>query len=337
MITINGAQGEGGGQIFRSALTLSMCLGKAVTVTQIRQGRTKPGLMRQHLACVNAAAEICDAKVNGAHLGSQEITFEPGDIKAGNYRFAIGSAGSTCLLFQTLLPALARSGHVSELILEGGTHCSFSPSFDFIRHAYLPQLEKMGYRVEVNIDSYGFYPVGGGRWTAKIYPLTQTEASFDLTELGSVMMHEGLAISSRIAKHVSERELQHLQKRSKWSYDRLEHQAVNSPGAGNVVSLRTHFKQHTAVCESIGTLGVSAERVAGRAVQAMSELLKAEVPVCEHLADQLLLPMALGYGGRFMSVEPSQHTKTHCEVIAMLTQRQVSMQQVNKHAWLLEL
>lgn len=337
MIHINGAQGEGGGQILRSALTLAMCLKKSITLSNIRQGRKKPGLMRQHLACVKAAAEICQAKVSGASLGSQSLTFEPGEIQAGTYRFAIGSAGSTCLLFQTVLPALARANGLSEVILEGGTHSHFSPSFDFIRHTYLPQMQKLGYRVEVDIERYGFYPVGGGRWKALVYPLDKQAPALDLTDLGELISHEGVVSYARLARHISEREVMHVHKRAKWKYERLDALEVESLGAGNVVSLRANFQHHTTVCDAIGEVGVSAERVAGRAVQSMAAYIKSNTAVCEYLADQLLLPMALGQGGRFTSVKPSLHTTTHCDVIAQLTHQRVQMQQLSKQVWLLSL
>jgi RNA 3'-terminal phosphate cyclase (ATP) len=144
MKTIDGSQGEGGGQIFRTSLTLSMCLGIPIKIINIRAGRNKPGLLRQHLCCLRAAEEICQATVEGAAFGSTSVTFTPGAIGAGNYRFSIGSAGSTTLVFQTILPALLLAEASSTVTLEGGTHSGMAPSFDFIEQSFVPQLVNKG-------------------------------------------------------------------------------------------------------------------------------------------------------------------------------------------------
>ena len=142
MIEIDGSLGEGGGQILRSCLALSLVTGEPVRLVRIRAGRQKPGLMRQHLTCVLAAAEIGSADVRGAKLGSQELEFRPGTLRAGSYRFAIGTAGSTSLVLQTVLPALLAIGGTSELELEGGTHNPLAPTFDFLASAFVPILMK---------------------------------------------------------------------------------------------------------------------------------------------------------------------------------------------------
>ena len=161
MITIDGSYGEGGGQILRTSLALSLVTGKPFSIHNIRAGRKNPGLMRQHLTAVNAAAEIGKAAIKGNSIGSQAFTFNPETIKSGNFHFAIGSAGSCTLVFQTVLPALMISGGPSEIILEGGTHNPFAPPYDFLEKAFLPVINRMGPRVDAVLEKPGFYPAGG--------------------------------------------------------------------------------------------------------------------------------------------------------------------------------
>lgn len=332
MIVIDGSQGEGSGQIFRSSLTLSMCLGEPVHIKNIRAGRRKPGLLRQHLACLRAGREICGAQISGDELGSTEVRFEPGRVRAGEYRFAIGSAGSTSLVFQTVLPPLWLADGVSEVCLEGGTHNGSAPSFDFIQQAFLPLLAQMGYRAEVELDRFGFYPAGGGQWRARIQPARELKP-LHLTSRGPIVSSEAVVTSSQLRGHIPERELQQIHKKCHWPAERLHRRDVDSAGPGNIVSLRVASEQVTEVIEVVGEKQLSAERVAGRAVKALKQYLAADVPVGEHLADQLLLPMVLGRGGQFRTQKPSQHLLTNIEVIRQITGAEIKLEQQNDLAW----
>lgn len=314
MIRIDGSRGEGGGQIFRSALTLSMCLKQTVRIDNIRAGRKKPGLLRQHLTCLRAAKEICNAKVSGDEPGSSSVTFEPGDVMAGEYQFAVGSAGSTMLVLQTVLLPLLLADAPSSLTVEGGTHNNMAPSFDFVQLAFLPLLARIGHRVEMALDIYGFYPAGGGRWTARIYPADQHEA-LHLRERGELQSRQAVAMSARLQHSITRRELDHVRKRCYWAEDELQQRLVDSPGPGNIVSLRLWHEHVCEVFDVPGELNRSAERVAGNAVQAMKHYLKQGVAVGEHLADQLLLPLALGKGGSFTTLMPTPHFYSNVEVI----------------------
>jgi RNA 3'-terminal phosphate cyclase (ATP) len=162
MITIDGSEGEGGGQILRTALSLSVATGKPFTIRSIRVRRTKPGLMRQHLTAVKAAAEISGARVEGAEVGATSLVFSPGPVKAGDYVFRIGSAGSTTLVLQTVLPPLAIAGAPSRIVIEGGTHNMGAPPFEFLDRAFLPLIRRMGFDVTARLTRHGFYPAGGG-------------------------------------------------------------------------------------------------------------------------------------------------------------------------------
>ncbi len=171
MLTIDGSFGEGGGQILRSSLALSLLTATPFRISKIRAGRSRPGLMRQHLTAVRAATEVGDAEVSGAEIGSTEVVFRPKAIRGGDFAFATGGAGSTTLVFQTVLyPLLLGTDAPSTLRFEGGTHNPMAPPFDFLNEAFLPQLAKMGANVALALTTHGFYPAGGGVWTATISP-----------------------------------------------------------------------------------------------------------------------------------------------------------------------
>ncbi|MEG2031741.1 MAG: RNA 3'-terminal phosphate cyclase, partial [Janthinobacterium sp.] len=156
MIEIDGAQGEGGGQILRSALSLSMITGQPFRLTNIRAGREKPGLLRQHLLAVQAAAAICGARTTPVALRAASLEFVPGAIRGGDYRFAIGSAGSCTLVLQTLLPALLHADGPSTVRISGGTHNAMAPPVHFLQRAYGRIMEKMGARIEIELPRFGF-------------------------------------------------------------------------------------------------------------------------------------------------------------------------------------
>ena len=312
--TVDGSQGEGGGQILRSSLALSMCTGTPIRLDNIRAGRKKPGLLRQHLTCVLASQAICNAKVEGAELGSTQLVFEPGDVKGGDYEFAIGTAGSTCLVFQTVLPALMTATDVSTLTLRGGTHNMMAPSFDFIKHSFLPVLRSMNIDVSVQLQAYGFNPAGGGEWLANIQP-SSIIAPLELLERGGMKSQQAIVTQANIDAHVAERELAVVKQQLHFSDDALIYNAVQSASPGNILSLHLGSAGVTEVIETIGQKGVRAERVASRAVKAAKRYLQSGAVVGEHLCDQLLLPMALGNGGRFTTLKPTLHTLTNANVI----------------------
>lgn len=329
---IVGSRGEGGGQIFRTTLTLSMCLGIPVHIKNIRAGRAKTGLLRQHLTCLRAAQEICNAEVTGDVLGSMEVTFRPGEIKAGKYRFAVGSAGSTSLVFQTILMPLLRVGEESEVYLEGGTHNGSAPSFDYIEQCFKPVLEKIGYDFDMKLERYGFFPAGGGAWCAKIKPDVEVK-KLELMELGPHCANKAIATSARLPEHVTERELNKVKRKCGWNEDALQQNLVESVGPGNLLSLQVQYGNIMEVIEIVGEKGMNAERVAGNAIAELKRFEAAKVPVGEHLADQLLLPLALGKGGRFLTLTPSLHLKTNIEVITLLMDIEIQLKELSEGQW----
>lgn len=332
MKIIDGSQGEGGGQIFRTSLTLALCLGEPVTITNIRAGRKKPGLLRQHLACLNAAQAISDADVQGAALGSSEVVFKPGRVRSGNYHFAVGSAGSTTLVFQTVYLPLCFAGANSEVVFEGGTHNGMAPSFDFIQKSFLPELHKMGLDIDLNLDRYGFYPAGGGAWRAYIQPSAAIGAYHNI-QRGELRAITAVATSACIPAHVVERELNRVATVLSLGPEQLRKQLVASVGPGNILSL---YAESTASCElveRVGERGISAEAIADKAVAALMRYLTVDAAVGDHLADQLLLPMALGAGGCFTTLKPSLHTQTNAAVIQALTGVKIAIEPLNLGRW----
>jgi RNA 3'-terminal phosphate cyclase (ATP) len=315
MIRLDGSIGEGGGQILRTALSLSVVTGKPFFIEKIRAGRERPGLLRQHLAAVLAAAEISDAEVEGTYAGSTQLGFKPSAIRPGRYNFAVGTAGSGTLVLQTILPALMTADEPSYITIQGGTHNHAAPPFDFLAKTFLPQIERMGPRVQVNLEKYGFYPAGGGRFEVEIHPRS-TLSPIYLEERGPVEKPKVHAIVANLNRKIAQREVSvtaHLLQLD----EELQQITVtnNSPGPGNVVMIEVESASLVEVFTSFGKMGVSAEKVGADAAAQVSAYLASEAAVSEHLADQLLLPMALAGGGSFTTAAISSHAQTNMDVI----------------------
>lgn len=314
-VKIDGGQGEGGGQVLRTSLSLSMVTGKPFQIDNIRAGRQRPGLLRQHLTAVEAAAAICGAKVDGASLGSTGLTFTPGAIRPGEYHFAVGTAGSATLVFQTILPALMLADAPSKLTLEGGTHNPAAPPFDFLSRVFLPVLNQMGPTVTVNLERYGFYPAGGGRFTAEIQPVA-TLSPLNLGERGEITGRRAIGLVANLVGHIAEREIATALKVLDWPAEsRVMLGTRESNGPGNALMLEVESAGITEIFTSFGEMGVSAESVGKRAAHQAAEYLKSTAAAGEHLADQLLLPLALAGSGSFTAVKLDGHAQTNMDVI----------------------
>ncbi len=314
-LVIDGTRGEGGGQILRTSLSLALVTGRPCRIENIRARRASPGLKRQHLAAVRAAAEVGRARVAGADLGSRTLTFEPDRVAAGTYRFAVGSAGSATLVLQTVLPALLVASGPSTIELQGGTHNPFAPPFEFLAQAYLPALRALGPRVEMRLERHGFYPAGGGEIVARVEP-TGALGRIDLLERGEVRHTHVRAIVAGLPRSIAVREARTVQRVLDLPERALE--VVELPpalGPGNVVLIEVRAAQATEVCSGFGRRGVAAERVATDAAHEARDWLAAGVPVGPHLADQLLLPMALGGGGSFRTMTPTRHFTTNADLL----------------------
>jgi RNA 3'-terminal phosphate cyclase (ATP) len=314
MLTLDGSFGEGGGQILRTALSLSLGTGRGFSMERIRAGRPKPGLQAQHLAAVHAAATIGQARVEGAVLGSQQLVFQPQAVIPGDYAFAIGTAGSAMLVLQTLLPALMTSTGSSSLVLEGGTHNPMAPPFEFLAKTFLPLVRRMGPKVRVKLDRHGFYPAGGGKMRVVIEPAARLER-IDLAERTGGLRLTATAVVAHLPRHVAERELKVLKRELGLDPQSLRTEEVKSHGPGNAVFVEVESLHVTEVLTGFGQLGVRAEAVAHQLAKEVTAYLEAGVPVGDYLADQLLLPLALAGSGSFVSRPLSSHALTNVEVL----------------------
>ncbi|MGZ0700711.1 RNA 3'-terminal phosphate cyclase [Pseudomonas piscis] len=312
VIELDGA--IGGGQVLRSALSLSMLTGKCLRISNIRSRRSRPGLMRQHLTAVQAAAQVCGARTSGAELGSQVLSFEPGPIRGGDYRFAIGTAGSCTLVLQTLLPALLKAAQPCRVNVSGGTHNPLAPPADFLQQAWLPQLRRMGARVELQVLRHGFVPAGGGELELFVQP--STLQPLHLCERGALLGRRAWALSAGVPEHVAERELRRVFDRLGMARENLHAVQLDEQyGPGNVLLLEFVFEHLTELFSGIGQNSLRAESVADGAIDQAREWLASGAAVAECLADQLLLPMALAGGGSFTTPRMTDHLQSNIQVI----------------------
>lgn len=315
MIELNGAAGEGGGQILRTALTLSMITGQPFRITNIRANRAKPGLMRQHLVAVQAAAQVCGALVSDAQVGSTTLAFSPKALKAGDYQFAIGTAGSCTLVLQTLMLALLHADGPSTVRISGGTHNPMAPPVQFLQRAYCPLLAAMGAQVDIELQRFGFYPAGGGEVLAHIAPCAQL-APLHLVERGQRIDGYAEAFVAGIPASVASRELECVGQGMGWSDAQLRVRGLpGEQGPGNVLLITLAHEHVTEVIAAFGEKSLRSEAVAKKALGEARRYISSGAAVGEHLADQLLLPMALAGGGAFTCDVVSQHALTNASVI----------------------
>ena len=316
-VRLDGSFGEGGGQILRSSLALSALTGKPLRLEKIRAGREKPGLKRQHLTAVKAAAAVCGARVEGAALGSMALAFDPGAIRGGSFRFDVGSAGSAILVAQTVLPVLLRAPEASEVEITGGTHVSFAPNWEFFAESYLPQLRAMGARVEAERESIGFYPAGGGRIRLRVEPVREEDVRpFALVERGALLRARVTAVVSGIPLDIAESEADILQEKFPELSLERDVREVDSPGPGNAVWMTLEYERVTAVFSEVGSYDLSRKVVAHRVMNAARRYLKTGAPVGPHLADQLVVPIvALPGEGSFGKGKDTLHETTNWEVV----------------------
>ncbi len=270
--------------------------------------------MRQHLTAVRAAAEVCGAETVGAELHSRQLTFRPGEVQPGVYHFDIGTAGSATLVLQTVLPALMAARGPSQLVLSGGTHNIHAPPYDFLAKAFLPLLARIGPQVLATLVRPGFYPAGGGEAVFDIRPVDQFQP-LELIDGGQVVRRHATATVSHLPRHIAERELAAVCRNLGLTEDETTIEEVRSPGPGNTVVVEIQREHVTEVFTGFGQRGVPAERVAEGVAREATGYLKSGVPVGEHLADQLLLPLALAGAGRFRTSEPTLHTTTNVATI----------------------
>ena len=319
-LTIDGSYGEGGGQILRSTLALSILTGKPVRLVNIRAGRDKPGLRPQHLTAVRAAAIPSEATVTGADVNSLTLTFQPHTLKSGQFHFDIGTAGAVTLVLQALLPSLCWASGESRLTLQGGTHVPWSPSFHYLDRIFLPMVRPMGLSAEITLRKAGWYPKGGGEITGKISSVGKTGLSaHTLTQRGPLCRVVVYALSSNLPNHIAQRECQQAASRLRTSLaiePDLEICLLPAIGQGTLVMIVGEFERTRAGFSTMGKIGKRAERVADEAVDQFLDFYESDATVDRHLADQLLLYLALAEGTSQMVVHPlTEHVRTNIWLI----------------------
>jgi len=325
LLTLDGATGEGGGQILRTGLALSMVTGRPLHITRIRAGRPKPGLMRQHLACVQAAVAVCNGQAEGAELNSQTLRFTPGAVQAGNYRFQIATAGSCLLVLQTVLPALMLADGESRVQLSGGTHNPMAPPFDFLQRAFAPLVRQLGVGLDLKLQRRGFCPAGGGELVAHITPAAQPLAPVDVLERGPLQSGWADALAPGLSRNIAYRELEALGQRMGWTFDAGQlRQPPTHPdeGPGNALIATLEHAHVTEVFCQLGERGLSSEQVARRLVDEVRAYQRSSGALGPHLADQWMLPLALavwrsGGAASYTCTEVTPHTVTNAQTITL--------------------
>lgn len=320
-LVIDGSAGEGGGQILRSSLALAIATRTPFVLEKIRAGRKKPGLMRQHLTSVKAAAAVCAAEVEGAELGSARLVFRPGAIASGEHLFDIGSAGSVALVLQTIALPLALGTAASRVTVRGGTHALWAPIAPFLAEAWVPLMKRAGVDLTFELVSPGFHPAGGGQVVLTVKP-SSALAPIHLGEASGALAPLALhAIVSAIGEGIARRELAGAAEHLKDVPLTLTSASVRSLGPGNAMWLvaRDEGTGVVNVFSGVGEVGVRAEDI-GRAVA--TEFLawrSSGTSIEPHLADQVMLPIALAGAGSFTTNELTLHAKTNIEVIRAFT------------------
>lgn len=329
MIVIDGNEGEGGGQVLRSALTLSAITGTSFRLENVRNKRRPPGLKAQHLTCVMGAAKICGASVDGAELGSRTVEFHPGVVSTDPQTFDVGTAGATSLLLQCLFYPLALAGG-SHLTLRGGTHVTFSPSFDYVARVWMPMVRAYGFDATLHLDSAGFFPQGGGSIRAEIRGVEKAAfgaPALDFAAVENLAQAEVLSIVGGLSLDIARRQNDSasgrlIRERVKVETEVMSPKVKSSKGSATLVWAK--LPSGLVAGESwLGDRGVSAEEVGRTAAEHFLEFRKSGGSFDVHLGDQVLLPAALAAAGlmglprttTFTAAEITDHLTTHVAVL----------------------
>jgi RNA 3'-phosphate cyclase len=317
MLEIDGSLGEGGGQMLRTSVAMSAIKGQPIRIRNIRSGRENPGLRPQHLKAVEAVGLLCDAEVTGLSVGSTEVSFTPGKIKAGNIRVDIGTAGSITLLLQALLPvALSAPGEVSVEVI-GGTDVSHSPTIDYFEHVFLPVIRGIGCDVGLVVQVRGFYPKGGGQVKVNVKPWSHP-SRLSLIEAGAVGSVE---VFSTATEHLRKQEVAQRQVNGflrnvspNFEVKRISRQYVQSPSIGSSFLAVARYENSAIGACVLGERGLKAEDVGAKAAQELIAEIDSKAPLDSHMADQILPYLALA-GGQAKVSHLTEHAKTNIETL----------------------
>ncbi len=327
MIEIDGSLGEGGGQVLRSSLSLSLLTGKPFRLFNIRARRKpKPGLQPQHLASVRAAATIGSAKTVGASIGSSVLDFEPGAVVPGKYRFDIGTAGSTSLVLHTVyLPLAWQATGPSEVILTGGTHVMKSPCFHFLDITWRAYLERIGLKIRLDMKRPGFYPRGGGEVIACIQPCARINP-LNLTKRPAITKASGFSAVAGLPDHIAKRQ-------ARRATERLKREGIAAEideqewegGRSSVLGIVFEEAPVPTFFYGLGERGKPAEAVADDAADEAMAYAGTDAPVDPHSGDQLVLPLAFADGvSEYRVSAVSQHLLTNIQIVKKFVDRDIS-------------
>ncbi|HVK19012.1 MAG TPA: RNA 3'-terminal phosphate cyclase [Fimbriiglobus sp.] len=329
MIVLDGSHGEGGGQILRSALALSILTGRPFKLVNVRANRKPPGLRPQHVMSVRAAGDICQARYKGSSVGSSTLDFEPGEVKAGKYHFSIGTAGATGLVLHTVyLPLALRGGADSELTITGGTHVSTSPCYHYNATTWAGYLKRMGIEVELEMVRPGFYPRGGGEIRATIRPCSRVRG-LRITDCPELTTAGGFSAVAGLV----ERQQDIARRQARRLYYRLKQEEIESQipdeywpgGPGTVVGCLFRQAPVPSLFFAVGERGRPAEAVADDAADQAVAFRAAKAPVDPHAADQIVLPLALSQdASEYRTSEVTRHLTTNIDVIRKFLDRDIS-------------
>ena len=317
MIAIDGTMGEGGGQVLRSSLTLSLLTRQAVHLTRIRANRSKPGLGFQHRMAVHAAARISHARVEGDRIGSQSLQFEPGVVESGDYHFDIGTAGATSLVLQTVMLPLALASAPSQLTVTGGTHVPWSPCFHYLDWHWRAFMLRLGMHCDLDMVMAGFYPQGGGVVRARL-PGDSRIKALQLSERGRLRRVRGLSAVANLADEIGARQRNRAMRQLRELECDIDIALETLPAhsRGTVLVLLAEFEHSQACFFALGARGKPAEQVADEVVEELLRFLATDGAVDRRLADQLLLPLALAdQPSELRTSEVTSHLLTNAEVI----------------------
>jgi RNA 3'-terminal phosphate cyclase (ATP) len=316
-IVIDGSYGEGGGQIVRTSLSLAMITGQPLKLVNIRRGRKKPGLRPQHLTSVQACGSVCNAHISGAELGGRELSFTPKGIRAGNYKFSIGTAGAATLVLQAILPPLAKAKGESALVVTGGTHVPWSPPFHYLAEVFLPTIDRLGTKSEASLFSWGWYPRGGGAIQVNVQPQSPVKPD-PLDQPFELKRIAGISASSRLPEHIRIRQKRQLEARLQGVGLQAEIELLDVPALnpGSFVFVGIQGTGSVAGFSALGARGKPAERVADEAADALFHFLDSRAALDHHLADQILIYLATIPGEhRFVTSSITKHLLTNAWVI----------------------
>jgi len=311
VIEVDGAHGEGGGQLLRNSAALAAVTGIPVRVTSIREGRPKPGLAAQHVTALQAVAALADAKVEGLHVGSREVTIAPGRLRGGRFTFDVGTAGSVTLVLQACLPAALCAPGPVELRLIGGTDVPWSPPLDYLRFVFLPLLSRMGGAVTIEVVRRGYYPRGGGEIGVKVVPAREFRPLI-VEPPGALRRVRGIAHVGNLPTDVAQR-MKHAAMRRfvGIAQTKVEESSEAAMGPGGAIVLWTEHQNTVLGSSGLARKGVPAEALGQSAADEMVEDLRAHASLDVHAADQVLLYCALAKGESAFSVrDTSKHTET---------------------------